>query len=100
MGWGAMYWRARSFRRERAGRRCAPPLSAACAPKPGGAAHPTPAASYSATHAHRHVHWRHCVAPQAALAALSGIQEVPEPRSLLTMEEGVQVGLNYLILIF
>lgn len=27
---------------------------------------------------------------QAALAALSGIQEVPEPRSLLTMEEGVQ----------
>lgn len=29
-------------------------------------------------------------APQAALAALSGIKEVPEPRSLLTMEEGVQ----------
>jgi hypothetical protein len=28
--------------------------------------------------------------PQAALAALSGIQEVPEPRSLLTLEEGVQ----------
>jgi hypothetical protein len=26
----------------------------------------------------------------AALAALSGIQEVPEPRSLLTLEEGVQ----------
>ena len=27
---------------------------------------------------------------QAALAALSGIQDVPEPRSLLTMEEGIQ----------
>ncbi|EFN52705.1 hypothetical protein CHLNCDRAFT_36787, partial [Chlorella variabilis] len=27
---------------------------------------------------------------EAALAALSGIQEVPEPRSLLTMEEGIQ----------
>lgn len=27
---------------------------------------------------------------QAALAALSGITQVPEPRSLLTMEEGVQ----------
>ncbi|KAI7840607.1 hypothetical protein COHA_005757 [Chlorella ohadii] len=27
---------------------------------------------------------------EAALAALSGIQEIPEPRSLLTMEEGVQ----------
>ncbi|KAL4420664.1 hypothetical protein ABPG75_010320 [Micractinium tetrahymenae] len=29
-------------------------------------------------------------AMEAALAALSGIKEVPEPRSLLTMEEGVQ----------
>ncbi len=43
-----------------------------------------------------------CCAPaspshlQAALAALSGIQEIPEPRSLLTMEEGVQVGTDCL----
>lgn len=38
-----------------------------------------------------------CCVPwsQAALAALSGIQEVPEPRSLLTMEEGVQVGFHF-----
>jgi ATP-dependent RNA helicase DDX21 len=27
---------------------------------------------------------------QAALAALSGIKDIPEPRSLITMEEGVQ----------